>query len=61
MDLFVGDSLPSCARMAPHLARPHTHLSNRAKDRAAFERKPVYKSVLENPFQIGWCVPFQSH
>lgn len=46
--------------MATQLARPHTHLSNRAKVRSALERKPVFKSVLENPFQISWCVPFQS-
>lgn len=46
--------------MAAQLARPHTHLSNRAKVRSALERKPVFKSVLENPFQISWCVPFPS-
>ncbi|KAF8445615.1 hypothetical protein L210DRAFT_2920527 [Boletus edulis BED1] len=40
--------------MAAQLARPHTHLSNRAKIRSALERKPVFKSVLENPFQISW-------
>lgn len=44
------------------LARPHTHLSNRAKVRSALERnKPVFRSVLDNPFRIAWCVPFQSH
>ncbi|KAG8219531.1 hypothetical protein J3R82DRAFT_481 [Butyriboletus roseoflavus] len=40
--------------MATHLARPHSHLSNRAKVRAALERKPVFRSVLESPFQISW-------
>lgn len=50
--------------MIPQLARPHNHLSNRAKVRAALERKPVFKSVLQNPFQICWYasvpVPFKS-
>ncbi|KAF8560059.1 hypothetical protein OG21DRAFT_1401010 [Imleria badia] len=40
--------------MATQLARPHTHLSNRAKVRSALERKPVFKGVLQNPFQITW-------
>ncbi|KAH0838042.1 hypothetical protein J3R83DRAFT_6282 [Lanmaoa asiatica] len=40
--------------MTTHLARPHSHLSNRAKVRSALERKPVFKGVLENPFQISW-------
>jgi len=40
--------------MSAQLARPHSHLSNRAKVRSALERKPVFKSVLENPFHISW-------
>ncbi|KAF9245811.1 hypothetical protein BU15DRAFT_40445 [Melanogaster broomeanus] len=40
--------------MSGQVARPHNHLSNRAKVRSALERKPVFKSVLENPFQIKW-------
>ena len=47
--------------MSTQLARPHSHLSNRAKVRSALQRKPVFKSVLENPFQISWCVPFQTY
>ena len=47
--------------MPTQLARPHSHLSNRAKVRSALQRKPVFKSVLENPFQISWCVPFQTY
>lgn len=33
-------------------ARTHTNKSNRARDN--LERKVVYKSVLENPFQVSW-------
>jgi ribonuclease P/MRP protein subunit POP3 len=47
--------------MTTQLARLHSHPSNRAKVRSALARKPVFKSVLENPFQISWCVPFQSY
>lgn len=47
--------------MATQLAHAHGHLSNRARVRAALDRKPVFKSVLENPFQISWYVPFKSH
>lgn len=42
--------------MTTQLARPHRHLSNRAKVRSALERKPAFKGVLENPFHIGWYV-----
>ena len=51
-------SLPST--LMTSLAHPHAHLSNRAKVRSALDRKPVFKGVLENPFQIAWCVPFPS-
>ncbi|KIK97552.1 hypothetical protein PAXRUDRAFT_212549 [Paxillus rubicundulus Ve08.2h10] len=40
--------------MSDQPARVHNHLSNRAKVRSALERKPIFKSVLENPFQIKW-------
>ncbi|KAF8846061.1 hypothetical protein BDN67DRAFT_888142, partial [Paxillus ammoniavirescens] len=40
--------------MSDQPARAHNHLSNRARVRSALERKPVFKSVLENPFQIKW-------
>ncbi|KIP12532.1 hypothetical protein PHLGIDRAFT_124059 [Phlebiopsis gigantea 11061_1 CR5-6] len=38
--------------MTERVARTHTNKSNRAKD--GLERKAVYKSVLDNPFQLGW-------
>lgn len=41
--------------MSSAIARTHTNQSNRAKD--TLERKVVYKSVLENPFQVAWCAP----
>ncbi|KIJ66262.1 hypothetical protein HYDPIDRAFT_26627 [Hydnomerulius pinastri MD-312] len=40
--------------MSGQAARTHNHLSNRAKVRSVLERKPVFKSVLENPFHIKW-------
>ncbi|KAI0095040.1 hypothetical protein BDY19DRAFT_915995, partial [Irpex rosettiformis] len=36
------------------LARSHTNASNRAKEKDAYERKAVYKSVLDNPFTVPW-------
>ncbi|GJE99639.1 hypothetical protein PsYK624_159100 [Phanerochaete sordida] len=38
--------------MADRHAKTHTHKSNRARDN--LERKVVYKSVLDNPFQVRW-------
>ncbi|KAL4062989.1 hypothetical protein V8B97DRAFT_1674663 [Scleroderma yunnanense] len=35
-------------------ARVQNNFSNRAKTRLAVERKAVFRSVLENPFQIKW-------
>ncbi|KAG9314079.1 hypothetical protein JVU11DRAFT_4860 [Chiua virens] len=40
--------------MTTQLAQTHGHLSNRAKVRSTLERKPVFKSVLQNPFRIDW-------
>ncbi|EGN93126.1 hypothetical protein SERLA73DRAFT_189981 [Serpula lacrymans var. lacrymans S7.3] len=40
--------------MSDKTARTHTHVSNRAKNRATVERKPVFKSVLDNPFHVRW-------
>ncbi|KAF9225480.1 hypothetical protein BS17DRAFT_778644 [Gyrodon lividus] len=40
--------------MSAQVVRPHNHLSNRAKVRSVIERKPVFKNVLENPFQVKW-------
>ncbi|KIJ22061.1 hypothetical protein PAXINDRAFT_124530 [Paxillus involutus ATCC 200175] len=40
--------------MSDQPARAHNHLSNRARVRSVLERKPIFKSVLENPFQIKW-------
>lgn len=40
--------------MTERVARTHTNKSNRAKD--GLERKAVYRSVLDNPFQLGWYV-----
>lgn len=39
-------------------AKVHTHQSNRATAKQALERKPVFKSTLDNPFQIKWQVPY---
>lgn len=35
-------------------ARVQSNFSNRAKARLAVERKTIFKSVLENPFQVKW-------
>jgi ribonuclease P/MRP protein subunit POP3 len=40
--------------MSEHLAKSHTHASNRAKPLEQSDRKVVFKSVLHNPFQIRW-------
>ncbi|KAH9937214.1 uncharacterized protein B0H18DRAFT_1081465 [Fomitopsis serialis] len=40
--------------MADKLVRTHTNQSNRAKAKDALERKPVFRSVLDNPFRVQW-------
>lgn len=37
-------------------ARVQNNFSNRAKARLAVERKTIFKSVLDNPFQVKWSV-----
>jgi hypothetical protein len=38
------------------IAKVHTHVSNRAKNKQALERKPALKPCLSNPFEIDWSV-----
>ncbi|KAF8078898.1 hypothetical protein FPV67DRAFT_1466795 [Lyophyllum atratum] len=40
--------------MSEKTARIHNHISNRAKNRQAGEKKVVFKGVLDNPFRIQW-------
>lgn len=47
--------------MSDKPVRSHTNISNRAKPKDTYERKVVYKSVLDNPFIISWCASSCSH
>ena len=38
------------------IAKVHSHLSNRTKNKQALERKPAFKPCLSNPFEIEWSV-----
>lgn len=54
-------NLPAtAATMAPGnkggVAKAHSHVSNRAKNKQALERKPAFKACLSNPFEIEWSV-----
>ncbi|KII94068.1 hypothetical protein PLICRDRAFT_36303 [Plicaturopsis crispa FD-325 SS-3] len=41
--------------MSNQIARSYSHPTNRAKARSGeLERKPVFKSVLDNPFRVQW-------
>ncbi|KAG6814130.1 hypothetical protein H0H92_002125 [Tricholoma furcatifolium] len=40
--------------MSSKTARVHNHVSNRARNKNAGERKAVFKGVLDNPFRIQW-------
>ena len=53
-DKFVIQCLYSLVFMADKNVRTYQNVSNRAKARDANEHKVVYKSVLDNPFQIPW-------
>lgn len=59
-----AQSIPATtATMAPGnkagVANVHSHVSNRAKNKQALERKPAFKACLSNPFEIEWSVrPF---
>jgi len=36
------------------IAKVHTHVSNRAKNKQALERKSAFRPCLSNPFEIEW-------
>ncbi|KAF9654187.1 hypothetical protein BDM02DRAFT_3074706, partial [Thelephora ganbajun] len=36
------------------IAKVHSHVSNRAKNKQTLERKPAFKPCLSNPFEIDW-------
>ncbi|KAI0045195.1 hypothetical protein FA95DRAFT_1596938 [Auriscalpium vulgare] len=40
--------------MADRIAKSHSNISQRARSRLSLERKPVFKSVLANPFAAQW-------
>ena len=42
------------------IAKIHSHVSNRAKNKRGLERKPAFKPCLSNPFEIDWSVHFIS-
>ena len=47
--------------MADKTVKTHTNTPNREKPQgkkhqAALEKKVVFKSVLDNPYRIQWCV-----
>lgn len=46
--------------MSHALTRTHGGKSNRASEQVRLERKAVFKSVLDNPFEVKWFVAAHS-
>ncbi|KAH9944163.1 uncharacterized protein BXZ73DRAFT_39108 [Epithele typhae] len=40
--------------MSANVARSHSNQTNRARHKDGSERKPVFKSVVGNPFHVSW-------
>lgn len=40
--------------MSDKIVKKHQNVTNRARPRDGVDKKVVYKSVLENPFQVEW-------